>query len=154
MWQAGCLGDDSPITLLSTVVKYNSQYLNMRTLAGACRPDVRRHRSCSQTHRTIPTSPGQTASSGEPECFPAVCHGKICTTSIPGATNSVLTRLLYKYMYVHRPPHPDGGQVPFLPYSQEGGCRHGQGVVRGAEDSLCLFGSCPELSQEGQAGKL
>ncbi|XP_021117899.1 uncharacterized protein KIAA1958 homolog isoform X3 [Heterocephalus glaber] len=32
MWQAGCLGDDSPITLLSTVVKYNSQYLNMRTL--------------------------------------------------------------------------------------------------------------------------
>ncbi|KAM6036233.1 LOW QUALITY PROTEIN: uncharacterized protein KIAA1958-like [Theristicus caerulescens] len=32
MWRMGCLGDDSPIALLSTVVKYNSPYLNMQTL--------------------------------------------------------------------------------------------------------------------------
>lgn len=32
MWRIGCLEDGSPLALLSTVVKYNSQYLNMRTL--------------------------------------------------------------------------------------------------------------------------
>uniref|UniRef100_A0A663FE64 KIAA1958 n=1 Tax=Aquila chrysaetos chrysaetos TaxID=223781 RepID=A0A663FE64_AQUCH len=32
MWRTGCLGDDSPVALLSMVVKYNSQYLNVRTL--------------------------------------------------------------------------------------------------------------------------
>lgn len=32
MWRMGCLGDDSPIALLSTVMNDNSQYLSKHTL--------------------------------------------------------------------------------------------------------------------------
>ncbi|XP_070592960.1 uncharacterized protein KIAA1958-like [Erythrolamprus reginae] len=32
MWRIGCLGDGSPLAFLCTVVKYNNQFLNVRTL--------------------------------------------------------------------------------------------------------------------------
>ncbi|XP_041488408.1 uncharacterized protein KIAA1958 homolog isoform X2 [Microtus oregoni] len=112
MWQAGCLGDDSPITLLSTVVKYNSQYLNMRTLQEHAdlmygdiellkdpqnQPYFARTDSVKRESRSASTR---------------VCHGKIYHEHSRGHKQCPYC-LLYKYMYIHRPPTQMEAKSPF-----------------------------------------
>lgn len=112
MWQAGCLGDDSPITLLSTVVKYNSQYLNMRTLQEHADlmygdiellTDPQNHSYFARTDSVKRES--RSASS-------RVCHGKIYHEHSRGHKQCPYC-LLYKYMYVHRPPTQMEAKSPF-----------------------------------------
>ncbi|XP_008140012.2 uncharacterized protein KIAA1958 homolog isoform X1 [Eptesicus fuscus] len=112
MWQAGCLGDDSPITLLSTVVKYNSQYLNMRTLQEHAdlmygdiellkdpqnQPYFARTDSVKRESRSASTR---------------MCHGKIYHEHSRGHKQCPYC-LLYKYMYIHRPPTQMEAKSPF-----------------------------------------
>ncbi|XP_023609037.1 uncharacterized protein KIAA1958 homolog [Myotis lucifugus] len=112
MWQAGCLGDDSPITLLSTVVKYNSQYLNMRTLQEHAdlmygdiellkdpqnQPYFARTDSVKRESRSASTR---------------ICHGKIYHEHSRGHKQCPYC-LLYKYMYIHRPPTQMEAKSPF-----------------------------------------
>ncbi|XP_006771254.1 PREDICTED: uncharacterized protein KIAA1958 homolog isoform X2 [Myotis davidii] len=112
MWQAGCLGDDSPITLLSTVVKYNSQYLNMRTLQEHAdlmygdiellqdpqnQPYFARTDSVKRESRSASTR---------------ICHGKIYHEHSKGHKQCPYC-LLYKYMYIHRPPTQMEAKSPF-----------------------------------------
>ncbi|XP_052500545.1 sorting nexin-30 isoform X2 [Budorcas taxicolor] len=112
MWQTGCLGDDSPITLLSTVVKYNSQYLNMRTLQEHADlmygdiellTDPQNHSYFARTDSVKRES--RSASS-------RVCHGKIYHEHSRGHKQCPYC-LLYKYMYVHRPPTQMEAKSPF-----------------------------------------
>ncbi|XP_044796392.1 uncharacterized protein KIAA1958 homolog isoform X5 [Bubalus kerabau] len=112
MWQAGCLGDDSPITLLSTVVKYNSQYLNMRTLQEHADlmygdiellTDPQNHSYFARTDSVKRES--RSAST-------RVCHGKIYHEHSRGHKQCPYC-LLYKYMYVHRPPTQMEAKSPF-----------------------------------------
>ncbi|XP_038259190.1 uncharacterized protein KIAA1958 homolog isoform X2 [Dermochelys coriacea] len=112
MWRTGCLGDESPVALLSTVVKYNSQYLNMRTLQEHAdlmygdiellkdsqnRPFFARTDSVKREHRV----------SSNKVCFGQIYHEhskghKLCPYC-----------LLYKYMYIHRPPTQMEAKSPF-----------------------------------------
>ncbi|XP_010841891.1 PREDICTED: uncharacterized protein KIAA1958 homolog isoform X2 [Bison bison bison] len=112
MWQTGCLGDDSPITLLSTVVKYNSQYLNMRTLQEHADlmygdiellTDPQNHSYFARTDSVKRES--RSAST-------RVCHGKIYHEHSRGHKQCPYC-LLYKYMYVHRPPTQMEAKSPF-----------------------------------------
>ncbi|KAM9096353.1 uncharacterized protein KIAA1958 homolog isoform X2 [Sarcophilus harrisii] len=112
MWRTGCLGDDSPIALLSTVVKYNSQYLNMRTLQEHAdlmygdiellkdsqnRPFFARTDSVKRENRVNATK---------------VCYGQIYHEHSKGHKLCPYC-LLYKYMYIHRPPTQMEAKSPF-----------------------------------------
>ncbi|XP_020828104.1 uncharacterized protein KIAA1958 homolog [Phascolarctos cinereus] len=112
MWRTGCLGDDSPIALLSTVVKYNSQYLNMRTLQEHAdlmygdiellkdsqnRPFFARTDSVKRENRVNATK---------------VCYGQIYHEHSKGHKLCPFC-LLYKYMYIHRPPTQMEAKSPF-----------------------------------------
>ncbi|XP_075416442.1 uncharacterized protein KIAA1958 homolog isoform X1 [Tenrec ecaudatus] len=112
MWQAGCLGDDSPITLLSTVVKYNSQYLNMRTLqehADLMYGDIELLRDPqNQPYFARTDSVKRESRSGSAR----VCHGKIYHEHARGHKQCPYC-LLYKYMYIHRPPTQMDAKSPF-----------------------------------------
>uniref|UniRef100_A0A480QVA7 Uncharacterized protein KIAA1958 isoform b n=2 Tax=Suidae TaxID=9821 RepID=A0A480QVA7_PIG len=152
MWQAGCLGDDSPITLLSTVVKYNSQYLNMRTLqehADLMYGDIELLKDPqNQPYFARTDSVKRESRSGSTR----VCHGKIYHEHSRGHKQCPYC-LLYKYMYIHRPPTQMDAKSPFYLTARKEAT--GQRVVRGPEDGTAVSsGDCPELGQEGQAGKL
>ncbi|XP_055283572.1 uncharacterized protein KIAA1958 homolog isoform X2 [Moschus berezovskii] len=112
MWQAGCLGDDSPITLLSTVVKYNSQYLNMRTLqehADLMYGDIELLKDPqNQSYFARTDSVKRESRSASTR----VCHGKIYHEHSRGHKQCPYC-LLYKYMYVHRPPTQMEAKSPF-----------------------------------------
>ncbi|XP_007644198.1 uncharacterized protein KIAA1958 homolog isoform X2 [Cricetulus griseus] len=112
MWQAGCLGDDSPITLLSTVVKYNSQYLNMRTLqehADLMYGDIELLKDPqNQPYFARTDSVKRESRSGSTR----VCHGKIYHEHSRGHKQCPYC-LLYKYMYIHRPPTQMDAKSPF-----------------------------------------
>lgn len=112
MWQAGCLGDDSPITLLSTVVKYNSQYLNMRTLqehADLMYGDIELLKDPqNQPYFARTDSVKRESRSGSTR----VCHGKIYHEHSRGHKQCPYC-LLYKYMYIHRPPTQMEAKSPF-----------------------------------------
>ncbi|XP_043571802.1 uncharacterized protein KIAA1958 isoform X2 [Chiloscyllium plagiosum] len=103
MWQAGYLGDANPVALLSVVVKFNSQYFNMRTL---------------QEHVDLMYGDIELLKDTENRPFFArtdmvkrenkVCSNKLCFGQIYHEHSEGLKRcpycLLYKYMYTHRPP--------------------------------------------------
>ncbi|XP_037653855.1 uncharacterized protein KIAA1958 homolog isoform X2 [Choloepus didactylus] len=112
MWQAGCLGDDTPITLLSTVVKYNSQYLNMRTLqehADLMYGDIELLKDPqNQPYFARTDSVKRESRSGSTR----VCHGKIYHEHSKGHKQCPYC-LLYKYMYIHRPPTQMEAKSPF-----------------------------------------
>uniref|UniRef100_A0A8C8RLD8 KIAA1958 n=1 Tax=Pelusios castaneus TaxID=367368 RepID=A0A8C8RLD8_9SAUR len=112
MWRTGCLGDESPVALLSTVVKYNSQYLNMRTLQEHAdlmygdiellkdsqnRPFFARTDSVKREHRVSANK---------------VCYGQIYHEHSKGHKLCPYC-LLYKYMYIHRPPTQMEAKSPF-----------------------------------------
>ncbi|XP_032619473.1 uncharacterized protein KIAA1958 homolog isoform X2 [Chelonoidis abingdonii] len=112
MWRTGCLGDESPVALLSTVVKYNSQYLNMRTLQEHAdlmygdiellkdsqnRPFFARTDSVKREHRVSSNK---------------VCYGQIYHEHSKGHKRCPYC-LLYKYMYIHRPPTQMEAKSPF-----------------------------------------
>ncbi|XP_026502311.1 uncharacterized protein KIAA1958-like isoform X2 [Terrapene carolina triunguis] len=112
MWRTGCLGDESPVALLSTVVKYNSQYLNMRTLQEHAdlmygdiellkdsqnRPFFARTDSVKREHRVSSNK---------------VCYGQIYHEHSKGHKLCPYC-LLYKYMYIHRPPTQMEAKSPF-----------------------------------------
>uniref|UniRef100_A0A8C3S8L0 KIAA1958 n=1 Tax=Chelydra serpentina TaxID=8475 RepID=A0A8C3S8L0_CHESE len=112
MWRTGCLGDESPVALLSTVVKYNSQYLNMRTLQEHAdlmygdiellkdsqnRPFFARTDSVKREHRVSSSK---------------VCYGQIYHEHSKGHKLCPYC-LLYKYMYIHRPPTQMEAKSPF-----------------------------------------
>ncbi|XP_028373590.1 uncharacterized protein KIAA1958 homolog isoform X2 [Phyllostomus hastatus] len=112
MWQAGCLGDDSPITLLSTVVKYNSQYLNMRTLqehADLMYGDIELLKDAqNQPYFARTDSVKRESRSGSTR----ICHGEIYHEHSRGHKQCPYC-LLYKYMYIHRPPTQMEAKSPF-----------------------------------------
>ncbi|XP_055467559.1 uncharacterized protein KIAA1958 homolog isoform X2 [Psammomys obesus] len=112
MWQAGCLGDGSPITLLSTVVKFNSQYLNMRTLqehADLMYGDIELLKDPqNQPYFARTDSVKRESRSGSGR----MCHGKIYHEHARGHKQCPYC-LLYKYMYIHRPPTQMEARAPF-----------------------------------------
>ncbi|XP_006900904.1 PREDICTED: uncharacterized protein KIAA1958 homolog isoform X3 [Elephantulus edwardii] len=111
MWQAGCLGDDSPVTLLSTVVKYNSQYLNMRTLqehADLMYGDI----ELLKDPQNQPYFARTDSVKRESRSSTRVCHGKIYHEHSRGHKQCPYC-LLYKYMYIHRPPTQMEAKSPF-----------------------------------------
>ncbi|CAK6433718.1 unnamed protein product [Pipistrellus nathusii] len=112
MWQAGCLGDDSPITLLSTVVKYNSQYLNMRTLqehADLMYGDIELLKDAQNQPYFARTDSVKRESRS---ASTRICHGKIYHEHSRGHKQCPYC-LLYKYMYIHRPPTQMEAKSPF-----------------------------------------
>nr|XP_044989325.1 uncharacterized protein KIAA1958 homolog isoform X2 [Jaculus jaculus] len=112
MWQAGCLGDTSPITLLSTVVKYNSQYLNMRTLqehADLMYGDIELLKDPQNQPYFARTDSVKRESRSNST---RVCHGKIYHEHSRGHRQCPYC-LLYKYMYIHRPPTQMEAKSPF-----------------------------------------
>ncbi|XP_048383252.1 uncharacterized protein KIAA1958 isoform X3 [Stegostoma tigrinum] len=112
MWQAGYLGDANPVALLSVVVKFNSQYFNMRTL---------------QEHVDLMYGDIELLKDTENRPFFArtdmvkrenkVCSNKLCFGQIYHEHSEGLKRcpycLLYKYMYTHRPPSQRDPKSPF-----------------------------------------
>ncbi|XP_055488406.1 uncharacterized protein KIAA1958 isoform X2 [Leucoraja erinacea] len=112
MWQAGYLGDTNPVALLSVVVKFNSQYFNMRTL---------------QEHVDLMYGDIELLKDTENRPFFArtdmvkreskVCSNKLCFGQVYHEHSEGLKRcpycLLYKYMYTHRPPSQRDPKSPF-----------------------------------------
>ncbi|XP_073907348.1 uncharacterized protein KIAA1958 homolog isoform X1 [Castor canadensis] len=112
MWQAGCLGDASPVTLLSTVVKYNSQYLNMRTLqehADLMYGDIELLKDPQNQPYFARTDSVKRESRSSST---RVCQGKIYHEHSRGHKQCPYC-LLYKYMYIHRPPTQMEAKSPF-----------------------------------------
>nr|XP_033781903.1 uncharacterized protein KIAA1958 homolog isoform X1 [Geotrypetes seraphini]XP_033781914.1 uncharacterized protein KIAA1958 homolog isoform X1 [Geotrypetes seraphini]XP_033781925.1 uncharacterized protein KIAA1958 homolog isoform X1 [Geotrypetes seraphini] len=112
MWRSGCLGDESPVALLSTVVKYNSQYLNMRTLqehADLMFGDIELLKDAQNRPFFARTDSvkreGRVNSS-------KVCYGQIYHEHSKGHKRCPYC-LLYKYMYAHRPPTQVDAKSPF-----------------------------------------
>ncbi|XP_040273253.1 uncharacterized protein KIAA1958 homolog isoform X2 [Bufo bufo] len=112
MWRIGCLGDDGPVPLLSSVVKYNSQFLNMRTL---------------QEHADLMYGDIELLTDGNNQSFFArtdsvkrdkqanpnkMCYGQIYHEHSKGPRRCPYC-LLYKYMYNHRPPSQIEANTPF-----------------------------------------
>ncbi|XP_019372603.1 PREDICTED: uncharacterized protein KIAA1958 homolog isoform X2 [Gavialis gangeticus] len=112
MWRTGCLGDDNPVALLSTVVKYNSQYLNMRTLqehADLMFGDIELLKDSQNRPffaRTDSVKRENRVSSNK------VCYGQIYHEHSKGHKLCPYC-LLYKYMYIHRPPSQMEAKSPF-----------------------------------------
>ncbi|XP_033029916.1 uncharacterized protein KIAA1958 homolog isoform X1 [Lacerta agilis] len=112
MWRIGCLGDGSPVALLSTVVKYNSQYLNMRTLqehADLMYGDIELLKDSQNRPffaRTDNVKREKRLGSN------GVCYGQIYHDHSKGHKVCPYC-LLYKYMYIHRPPSQMEGKSPF-----------------------------------------
>nr|XP_013798875.1 PREDICTED: uncharacterized protein KIAA1958-like [Apteryx mantelli mantelli] len=112
MWRTGCLGDSSPEALLSTVVKYNSQYLNMRTLqehADLMFGDIELLKDSQNRPffaRTDRVKRENRVSANK------VCYGQIYHEHSKGHKLCPYC-LLYKYMYVHRPPSQMEAKSPF-----------------------------------------
>ncbi|XP_041104176.1 uncharacterized protein KIAA1958-like isoform X2 [Polyodon spathula] len=104
MWRTGCLGDEGPVALLSTVVKYNSQFFNMRTLqehADLMFGDVELLKDSDNRPffgRTDSVKREKRVSSNT-----KVCYGQVYHEHSRGQKRCPYC-LLYKYMYTHRPP--------------------------------------------------
>ncbi|XP_042188576.1 uncharacterized protein KIAA1958 isoform X2 [Callorhinchus milii] len=112
MWRAGYLGDSNPVALLSVVVKFNSQYFNMRTL---------------QEHVDLTYGDIELMKDAENRPFFArtdmvkrenkVCGNKLFFGQIYHEHSEGLKRcpycLLYKYMYAHRPLSHREPKSPF-----------------------------------------
>ncbi|XP_049652096.1 uncharacterized protein KIAA1958 homolog isoform X2 [Accipiter gentilis] len=148
MWRTGCLGDDSPVALLSMVVKYNSQYLSMRTLQehmdlmfgdiellkdSQNRPFVARTYSVKQENRV------NVKRARYGQIYHEHSNGhKLCPYC-----------LLYKYLYIHRTPSQMEAKSPFYLTAQKEVC--GMGSVWYEERRMglrSLRGVVPKLANK------
>lgn len=148
MWRTGCLGDDSPVALLSMVVKYNSQYLSMRTLQehmdltfgdiellkdSQNRPFVARTDSVKQENRV------NVKRARYGQIYHEHSNGhKLCPYC-----------LLYKYLYIHRTPSQMEAKSPFYLTAQKEVC--GMGSVWYEEQRMglrSLRGVVPKLANK------
>ncbi|XP_013921621.1 PREDICTED: uncharacterized protein KIAA1958-like [Thamnophis sirtalis] len=109
MWRIGCFGDGSPLALLSTVVKYNSQFLNMRMLqehADLMYGDIEFLKD-SQNWPFFARTDNAKREKGMG--LSQVCHSQIYHEHAKGQRRCPYC-LLYKYMYIH---HPQSTRSPF-----------------------------------------
>ncbi|XP_042303609.1 LOW QUALITY PROTEIN: uncharacterized protein KIAA1958 homolog [Sceloporus undulatus] len=112
MWRIGCLGDGSPMALLSTVVKYNSQYLNMRTLqehADLMYGDIELLKDAQNRPFFARTD---NVKREKRMGLSRVYYGQIYHEHSKGHKFCPYC-LLYKYMYIHRPPSQMEAKSPF-----------------------------------------
>nr|XP_060618474.1 uncharacterized protein KIAA1958 homolog isoform X2 [Anolis sagrei ordinatus] len=112
MWRTGCLGDGSPVALLSTVVKYNSQYLNMRTLqehADLMYGDIELLKDAQNRPFFARTD---NVKREKRMGLNRVYYGQIYHEHSKGHRFCPYC-LLYKYMYLHRPPSQMEAKSPF-----------------------------------------
>ncbi|XP_075450010.1 uncharacterized protein KIAA1958 homolog isoform X2 [Ascaphus truei] len=112
MWRIGCLGDDGPVPLLSTVVKYNSQFLNMRTLqehADLMYGDIELLKDSNNRPFFARTDSVKREKQANPN---KMCYGQIYHEHSKGHRRCPYC-LLYKYMYTYRPPTQMEINMPF-----------------------------------------
>ncbi|KAM3939346.1 uncharacterized protein KIAA1958 homolog isoform 2-T2 [Leptodactylus fuscus] len=112
MWRIGCLGDDGPVPLLSSVVKYNSQFLNMRTLqehADLMYGDIELLKDGNHQPFFARTDSVKRDKQANPN---KMCYGQIYHEHSKGHRRCPYC-LLYKYMYSHRPPSQMEANSPF-----------------------------------------
>ncbi|KAM8960280.1 uncharacterized protein KIAA1958 homolog isoform 2-T2 [Pelodytes ibericus] len=112
MWRIGCLGDDGPVPLLSSVVKYNSQFLNMRTLqehADLMYGDIELIKDANNRSFFARTDSVKRDKQANPN---KVCYGQIYHEHSKGHRRCPYC-LLYKYMYTYRPPTQMEVNSPF-----------------------------------------
>ncbi|XP_069820444.1 LOW QUALITY PROTEIN: uncharacterized protein KIAA1958-like [Dendropsophus ebraccatus] len=112
MWRIGCLGDDGPVPLLSSVVKYNSQFLNMRTLqehADLMYGDIELMKDGNNQPFFARTDSVKRDKQANPN---KMCYGQIYHEHSKGHRRCPYC-LLYKYMYTHRPPSQMEANSPF-----------------------------------------
>ncbi|XP_005993566.1 uncharacterized protein KIAA1958 isoform X1 [Latimeria chalumnae] len=112
MWRTGCLGDDNPVALLSTVVKYNCQYFNMRTLqehADLMYGDIELLRDPQNRPFFARTDNVKRETRA---CSNKVCYGQIYHEHSKGHKYCPYC-LLYKYIYTHRPSTQMQPKSPF-----------------------------------------
>ncbi|XP_077107267.1 uncharacterized protein KIAA1958 homolog isoform X2 [Ranitomeya variabilis] len=112
MWRIGCLGDDGPVPLLSSVVKYNSQFLNMRTLqehADLMYGDIELLKDGNNQSFFARTDSVKRDKQANPN---KMCYGQIYHEHSKGNRRCPYC-LLYKYMYTHRPPSQIEANSPF-----------------------------------------
>ncbi|XP_069623173.1 uncharacterized protein KIAA1958 homolog isoform X2 [Ranitomeya imitator] len=112
MWRIGCLGDDGPVPLLSSVVKYNSQFLNMRTLqehADLMYGDIELLKDGNNQSFFARTDSVKRDKQANPN---KMCYGQIYHEHSKGNRRCPYC-LLYKYMYTHRPPSQIEATSPF-----------------------------------------
>lgn len=112
MWRIGCLGDGSPLALLSTVVKYNSQYLNMRTLQEHADLMYGGIELLKDTQNQPFFTRIDNAKREKGMGLSQVCHGQIYHEHAKGQKLCSYC-LLYKYMYIHRPLSQMETRSPF-----------------------------------------
>ncbi|KAM5298663.1 uncharacterized protein KIAA1958 homolog isoform 2-T2 [Ctenodactylus gundi] len=114
MWRAGGLGDDSPLPLLAAVVKCNSQHLNMRTLqehADLLFGDIELLRDAQDQPYFARTDRGKREGRGGAA---RACPGRVYHEHEHARGRRRCPHcLLYKYMFVHRPPSQMGARCPF-----------------------------------------
>ncbi|XP_072260606.1 uncharacterized protein KIAA1958 homolog isoform X2 [Pyxicephalus adspersus] len=112
MWRTGCLGDDGPVPLLSSVVKYNSQFLNMRTLqehADLMYGDIEFLKDANNRPFFARTDSVKRDKQANPS---KMCYGQIYHEHSKGQKRCPYC-LLYRYMYTHRPPSQMDPNSPF-----------------------------------------
>ncbi|XP_075064643.1 uncharacterized protein KIAA1958 homolog isoform X2 [Mixophyes fleayi] len=112
MWRIGCLGDDGPVPLLSSVVKYNSQFLNMRTLqehADLMYGDIELLKDANNQPFFARTD---SVKRDKQATINKMCYGQIYHEHSNGHRRCPYC-LLYKYMYTHRPPSQMEVSSPF-----------------------------------------
>ncbi|XP_056374426.1 uncharacterized protein KIAA1958 homolog isoform X2 [Hyla sarda] len=112
MWRIGCLGDDGPVPLLSSVVKYNSQFLNMRTLqehADLMYGDIELLKDGNNQPFFARTDSVKRDKQANPN---KICYGQIYHEHSKGHRRCPYC-LLYKYMYAHRPSSQMEANSPF-----------------------------------------
>ncbi|KAM4706890.1 uncharacterized protein KIAA1958 homolog isoform 1-T1 [Discoglossus pictus] len=112
MWRTGCLGDDGPVPLLSAVVKYNSQFLNMRTLqehADLMYGDIELLKDSNNRPFFARTDSVKRDKQANPN---KMCYGQIYHEHSKGHKRCPYC-LLYKYMYAYRPPSQIDANSPF-----------------------------------------
>ncbi|XP_068090396.1 uncharacterized protein KIAA1958 homolog isoform X2 [Hyperolius riggenbachi] len=115
MWRTGCLGDDGPVPLLSSVVKYNSQFLNMRTLqehADLMYGDIELLKDASSRPFFARTDRVKRDKQANPSKMCNVCYGQVYHEHSKGHQRCPYC-LLYKYMYTYRPPSQIDPNSPF-----------------------------------------
>lgn len=112
MWRIGCLGDEGPVPLLSSVVKYNSQFLNMRTLqehADLMYGDIELLKDGNNQPFFARTDSVKRDKQANPN---KMCYGQIYHEHSKGHRRCPYC-ILYKYMYTHRPPSQIEANAPF-----------------------------------------
>ncbi|CAH2293609.1 PREDICTED: uncharacterized protein KIAA1958 homolog isoform X3 [Pelobates cultripes] len=112
MWRIGCLGDDGPVPLLSSVVKYNSQFLNMRTLqehADLMFGDIELLKDANNRPFFARTDSVKRDKQANPN---KMCYGQVYHEHSKGHRRCPYC-LLYKYMYTYRPPTQMEVNAPF-----------------------------------------